>query len=67
MALHRDHFTQARDQIRMGLDLGVYPDAGPVMVLGEVFIKMWDPVTGEILVDKTLPAFNAPSGENSGS
>jgi hypothetical protein len=48
-SIHRDQFAPARDQARMGLDLGVYQDAGPAMVLGEVFIKMWDPVTGEIL------------------
>lgn len=67
MALHRDHFNQARDQARMGLDLGVYLDAGPVMVLGEVFIKMWDPATGEILHEQTLSAPSTISGENSGS
>lgn len=50
--IYRDHFTETRDQARMSLDLGVYQDAGPAMVQGEVFIKMWDPVTGEILHDQ---------------
>lgn len=50
--LHQEKFTQAGERVRMGMDLGAHVDAGPVMVLGEVFIKMWDPRTGEVLHDQ---------------
>lgn len=51
MARAHDCFSQARDLNRVGLALNEI-EGGPAMVLGEVFLKMWDPNTGEVLHDQ---------------
>ena len=52
MALAREQMKSLHERTAMALDLDPHRDAGPGASLGEVFIKMWDPATGEVLHDQ---------------